>query len=174
MPRSAYSTAVCMIQCEYMATRAIQTIEWQAAEHHHVEKGNDWYWALGIIAAVCAILAVIFGNILFAIVIALAAVLMAVVSMREPAVIPFAITARGVRIDDRLYPYATLESFCIDEDAPHGPQLLLKSQAALRPLLVIPLPEEAVEEIDDILAERLPEEHMEESLAHRLLEFLGF
>ena len=151
-----------------------ETITWEAAEHHHVEKKGDWYWALGIIAVVGATIAIIFGNILFAIVIALGAVVMTIVSLREPAVIPFAITPRGMRIDDRLYPYATLESFCIDEDAPRGPQLLLKSRSMLQPLIIIPLPEEAVEEIDDMLAERLPEEHIEESLAHHLLEFLGF
>ncbi len=156
-----------------MATRT-ETISWEAAEHHHVEKGSDWYWALGIIAVVGATLAIIFGNVLFAVVILLAAVVMTIVSLREPSIIPFAITPRGMRIDDRLYPYATLHSFCIDEEAPRGPQLILKSSAALRPLIIIPLPEEAVEEIDDILAERLPEEHLEESLAHHLLEFLGF
>lgn len=156
-----------------MAGRA-ETISWEAAEHLHIEKRSDWYWALGIIAFVGATIAIIFGNILFAIVIVLGAVVMAVVSMREPAVIPFALTPRGMRVDDRLYPYATLESFCIDEESPYGPQLLLKSRGMLSPLVIIPLPDEAVEEIDDILAERLPEEHLEESLAHRLLEFLGF
>lgn len=157
-----------------MPEERAQTISWEAAEHHHVEKRSDWYWALGIIAFVGATVAVIFGNILFAIVIALGAVVMTIVSLREPAVIRFEITPRGMRIEDRLYPYATLESFAIDEEAPRGPQLLLKSSGLLRPLLIIPLPPEAVEEIDDMLAKRLPEEHLEESLAHRLLEFLGF
>lgn len=157
-----------------MATREIHTISWEAAEHHHIEKGSDWYWALGIIALVGAVIAIIFGNILFAIVIVLGAGVMAVVSLREPAVIPFAITPRGMRIDDRLHPYATLLSFCIDEESPRGPQLLLKSSGLLRPLIIIPLPLDAIEEIDDMLAERLPEEHLEESLAHHLLEFAGF
>ncbi len=157
-----------------MATRAIQTITWEAAEHHHKEKKSDWYWALGIITVVGATLAVIFGNILFAIVVALSGILMTITSLREPGVLSFGVTTRGVQVDHVLYPYATLESFCIDEHAPHGPQLILKSRKSLQPLIIIPLPEEAVEEIDDILAERLPEEHLEESLAHHLLELFGF
>lgn len=156
-----------------MATQT-PTITWEAFEHPHVEKKSDWYWALGIISFVGAAIAVVFDNILFAIVIVLSAVLMAVVSMRKPSIVPYAITPRGMRVDDELYPYATLESFCIDEEAPSGPQLILKSSGMLRPLMVIPLPPEAIEEVDTILAERLPEEHLEESLAHRLLEFLGF
>jgi hypothetical protein len=156
-----------------MATAA-PTISWEAFEHPHIEKKSDWYWALGIVALVGAGVSIFFGNILFALVIALSATLMGVVSSRQPSIVPYAITPRGMRIDDRLYPYATLASFCIDEESPAGPQLLLKSSGMLRPLLIIPLPEEAVEEIDTILAERLPEEHLEESLSHRLLEFLGF
>ncbi len=157
-----------------MATGITPIISWEAEEHAHREKNVDWYWALGIVAVVGAVISVIFGNVLFAIVIVLGAILMAIVSLREPSVIPFAITTRGVRVDDHLYPYSTLGSFCIDEDAQQGPQLLLKSRGTFRPLIIIPLPEEAIEEIDDILAERLPEEHLEESLAHHLLEFLGF
>lgn len=157
-----------------MAVNAVPTISWEASEHPHIEKKSDWYWALGIVAFVGAAIAVIFGNILFAIVIILGAILMAIVSVREPAIVPYSITARGMRVDDRLYPYATLESFCIDEESPAGPQLLLKSSGMLRPLMIIPLPPEAIEEVDMILAERLPEEHLEESLSHRLLEFLGF
>ncbi len=157
-----------------MAPQRVRTIEWEAPEHHHIEKSGDWYWALGIIAIVAAVIAVLLGNVLFAILILLASVLMAFVSMRGPAVIPFSISKRGVRVDDKLYPYPTLASFCIDEEDPRGPQLLIRAAGALVPLIIIPLPEEAVDEIDEILAERLPEEHLEESLAHRLLEFFGF
>lgn len=156
-----------------MATAA-PTISWEAFEHQHIEKTSDWYLALGIIAFVAAGVSVFFGNILFAIVIALGAAVMALVSMRQPSIILFAITPRGVRVDNRLHPYAALASFCIDEESPSGPQLILRSRGMLSPLLVIPLPSEAVEEIDDALAGRLPEEHLEESLSHRLLEFLGF
>jgi len=153
---------------------SVQPIEWEAPEHHHIEKGGDWYWALGIIATAVVFIAVLLGNILFAIVVALGAILMAIVSHRGAATIPYAITARGVRVDDELFTYANLRSFCIDEEDPRGPQLLLRSHGALRPLIVMPIPPEDVSRIDDILAERLPEEHLEESLAHRLLEFFGF
>lgn len=151
-----------------------ETISWEAPEHHHIEKGSDWYWALAIVALAIVIAAILLGNLLFAIVITLGALLVALVSLRGPATVSFAITPRGVRIDDELHPYASLASFCLDEEDPRGPQLLLRSKRALVPLLVLPIPEDAVEEIDDALAERLPEEHLEESLAQRLLEFLGF
>ena len=39
-------------------------IEWDAPEHHYVEKTADWYWAVGIITLTAAALAFIFGNII--------------------------------------------------------------------------------------------------------------
>jgi hypothetical protein len=150
------------------------TIEWEAPEHYHVEKGSDWYWALGILALAIAVTALLLGNILFAIVVLLGAFLMALVGLRGPRTITFAVTPRGVRIGDDVHPYTTLASFYIEEDDPRGPQLLLRSRRALVPLLVLPLPLEELEAVDNILAERLPEEELEESFAQRLLEFLGF
>ncbi len=157
-----------------MAPRSAPLLEWEAPEHHHIEKGSDWYWALGIIAAAGAGVSIVLGNILFAIVIALGATLMGVVSLRGPILTTYAITPRGIRVDDELYPFSTLASFCIDEDDPRGPQLLLRSAATFSPLVIMPIPDEHTEDIDAFLSERLPEEHLEESLAHRLLELVGF
>lgn len=156
-----------------MAAHA-EPIWWEAPEHRHIEKSGDWYWAFGILALVGIGLSIYFGNILFAIVLALGAVLMVFVSMREPDIITFGITPRGVRIGEQAYAYTHLESFCIDDTDPEDPQLLLRSKHVLRPILVVPIPVDAVDEIDQTLAQRLPEEHLEESIAHRLLEILGF
>ncbi|MFT5849759.1 MAG: hypothetical protein ACI9H6_000575 [Patiriisocius sp.] len=151
-----------------------RTISWEAYEHHHTEKGSDWYWVLGIITVAITITAILLGNMLFGILIFIAGLVTALHATRDPKVVPFAVTQRGLRIDDKLYPYSTLESFYIDEEDPIGPQLLCKSEKLFMPLLVLPLPEEYVEEIEDILASRLPEEYTEEPLAHKLLEFFGF
>ena len=151
-----------------------KSITWEAPEHHHIEKGSDWYWVLGILALAGTVTAVLFGNLLFAIVIVLGAMLMTLVSLRGPDILTYTISTRGVRVEDELYTYSNLSSFCINEEDVQGPQLLLRSKGAFQQLIVIPLPEEAVEHVDDMLAARLPEEHLEESLAHKLLEFFGF
>lgn len=152
----------------------VEPIWWEAPEHRHIEKSGDWYWAFGILALVGIGLAIYFGNILFAIVLALGAVLMVSVSLREPDIITFGITPRGIHAGEEAYAYTHLESFCIDETDPNDPQLLLRSKRPLRPIIVLPIPQDAIDDIDRVLAARLPEEHLEESIAHRLLEFLGF
>jgi hypothetical protein len=149
-------------------------VTWEAPEHHHVEKGNDWFWALGLLSIAGSSAAFIFGNVLFGIVILLGAITMVILAMQEPKVIPFAVLTRGIRVGNELYPYSTLESFTIDEDHRHGPQLLIKSKKLLMPLLIMPVPPEYVDDIDDLIGGRLPEEHLEEPVAHRILEFFGF
>lgn len=152
----------------------VNAVTWEAPEHHHVEKSSDWFWALGLIAIAGAVTAFVLGNVLFGVVILLGSITMVVFTLHEPRVMPFAVTTRGVRINNELYPYSTLESYYIDEDNPEGPQLLVKSERTFMPLLILPIPEEYVDDIEDLLAPRLPEEHLEEPFSHKLLEFFGF
>lgn len=129
---------------------------------------------LGIIAVAGSVASIILGNVLFGIVIILAAGVMMLYAHRGPRTLRFEIGPRGVRIENLLYPYSSLESFCLDEEHPYGPQLIVKPRKLFAQLLIMPIPEEYMEEIEHILAMRLPEEHMEEPFAHQLLEFFGF
>jgi hypothetical protein len=149
-------------------------IIWEAYEHHHLEKKSDWFWILGIITITSAVVSILLGNTLLGILILIAGALVAILASREPKIISYAVTQRGLRIDEKLFPYTTLEAFCIDEEGTFGPQLLVRSEKMFMPLLILPLPEDAMDDIEDIIAERLAEEHIEEPLAHKLLEFFGF
>ena len=44
-------------------------IEWNAPEHYYYKRSPDWYWSVGIIAVTGAVLACIFGNVIFGILI---------------------------------------------------------------------------------------------------------
>jgi hypothetical protein len=158
-----------------MATEeVVQSITWEAPEHQHIEKTVDWFWVVGLLTIAGAAASFIFGNILFGLVIIFGALAIVVHSLRDPRMIPFAITARGVRIDGDLYPYTSLSGYAIDEENRHGPQLLLKSRKLFTPLLILPIPEDYMDEIEDIISLRLPEEELEEPFSHQLLEFFGF
>ncbi len=172
-----------MLLCSYMDDEEeiffdeggrVREIRWEAPEHHHFEKSTDWYWALGIITIAGSVTMIIFGNALFGVGIFLAGTVTALVSSRPPRMVQYSVGLRGVRINERLHPYSTLERFFLDEDHPRNVQLLIESKDGLIPLMVIPVPDDIVEEIEYMLETRLPEEHLEEPLGHRLLEFLGF
>lgn len=155
-------------------SEVVKAITWDAPEHRQIENSSDWFWALGIIAFCGAVAAFFFGNFLFALVILLGAGVMALRAAKPPKMVPFMVGNRGVRAGEKLLPYSILDAYRVDEEDPFGPTLLLKAKSLHLPLIVIPLPEEYVDEIEDLLRERLPEEDLEEPLGHKLLEILGF
>lgn len=151
-----------------------QAVTWEALEHHHFEKGSDWYWVLWIIGICASVAAFFFGNFLLALLILIGAGSVTLVSARKPEIIPFSVSTRGIRVGDDLYPYTALESYYIDTEYELGPQLLVKSKRIYMPLLVIPIPEEYIDEIEDLLRDRLSEEELHEPLVHKIFEWLGF
>lgn len=151
-----------------------RSITWEAPAHQHFEKTGDWFWALGIVVLSAGIAAFFFGNFLLAILILVAGGIMALLANREPEMVAYAVTSRGLRVGDRLYPYSTLEAFYIDEDHEHGPQLFARSKKLFMHLITMPIPEENIEDIEDILETKLPEEEIEEPIATKILEIFGF
>lgn len=152
----------------------IRSVYWEAPEHHHIEKSSDWYWILGIISLSGAIASLIFNNILFSIVILLGAFTMILTVNRKPRILEYEVSVRGIRIRKDFHPYSSLDSFCLDENNIVGPQLIVKSKKLLMPLLILPVPEEYLHHIENIIAPRLREEHLEEPFSHHLLEYFGF
>lgn len=151
-----------------------RSVAWEAPEHYHIPKGGDWYFALAIITVALVVAVIFFDNLLFAILCGLGGGVLAIAASKPPRVITFAVTVRGIRVDDILYPYTTLRSWHIDEEHQMGPQLLIMSQKYFMPLIVLPIPEEYIDDIEDIVSERLKEEFIEETFFNKLMEFFGF
>lgn len=156
------------------AVGQLSSITWEAPEHNHVEKSGEWYAILIIISLAGSATAFAVGNLLFGILIILFAIVATMTSMTIPDIIPYSITQRGVRVNDRLYPFSELESYYIEEEDINGPQLLLKGQRFFSLLVVIPIPEEDIDDIEELIAARLPEEHLEEPFLVKVMEFFGF
>ncbi|MEY2665729.1 MAG: hypothetical protein RLZZ480_834 [Candidatus Parcubacteria bacterium] len=153
---------------------AVRAVSWEAPQHHHVEKGNDWFFALAIIVLAFIIVAVIMGNVMFAVVMGLAGGVLAMSAAKRPAIVPYSVSVRGIKVEDEFFPYTRLRSYHIDEEDHRGPQLLVRTERKSIPLLVLPLPINHVDDIDDILSERLPEEFIQEPLGFKILELFGF
>lgn len=150
-------------------------IEWTGHEYSHFEKGSDWYWALGLVAVAGAVTAIIFDDILFAILILIAGFVLAIFASRKPNEVTFALTQRGVRIDDTLYPYKTLKSFGIEELTPqHIPRLIFASKKIFALDIIIPLEHVDANEVHDFLMHFLEEDEHFEPLTHKVMEWLGF
>ena len=152
---------------------AARSVSWEAPEHTHGKKGGDWFLALGIITVAVVIAAILLDNFLFALLAALSGASMAVAVSQPPRIVAYEVNIRGIRIGDTVYPFANLRSYYLQEDDPRGPQLLVMAKKTLTPLLILPIPEEYMDEIEEIMAGRLPEEFLEEPLLHKILEIFG-
>jgi len=149
-------------------------IAWSAPEHHYVEKGTDWYWAVGIVAFTGAALAIMFGQVIFGILIVISAVTLVLHASVEPRVVDIAVTDRGIIVADKLYTFLNLESFWID---PHQypTRVLVKSQKTFMPFITLHIPEGVdPEAVRQVLLTYIAETEHEEPFTQKLMERLGF
>jgi hypothetical protein len=151
-----------------------RSVTWEAPESTHPDHGGDWYFALGIITLGVIVAAILLSNFLFALLAAISGASIAVAASQPPRILEFGVTIRGIKVANTLYPFASLRSYYINEDDPRGPQLLIMGTKVLMPMLVIPIPEEYIDEIEEILTGRIPEEFLEEPLLNRIIDLLGF
>jgi hypothetical protein len=150
------------------------TLEWQAPEHEHKERTADWFWVSGIIVAALALVSIIFGNIILAVLIVISAFSLALFINRPPENLDMALTEVGVRKEDVLYPFETLASFWIDTEHPHK-KIILRSKKQFMPLIIIPISDDvSVEELRAELIKHMPEEYHSLPFVEKLLEYLGF
>lgn len=150
-----------------------EPLSWVALEHEHVERHPDWFWFVGVLALGGAIIALLLGNVLFALFIVVCAITVSLYAIKHPQHIRYEIGEKGVLVDTKIYLYPTLESFCIHE---HGNsfRLLIKSQKVFMPYIFVPLDTTAPEDVRRAFAGKLPEVYVPESLTEKLLDVVGF
>ncbi len=148
--------------------------EWEGHEYAFEEKGADWYWALGIIATAAVIACILFNNFILALVVATGAVALALQAAKRPREHYFAITERGVIIDQTLYIYDDMLSFAVLEyaDETMPPSLSIKTRHLLAPHLVIPIVNHDPVQIYEIFLAQVPEGKHHESVFDHLIEML--
>lgn len=156
-----------------MPREAAPSLRWSAFEHEHIERGSDWFWALGVIAVSAALTSILFSNILFAVLILLAATTIGLIAQTPPHFHEFEISDKGIRITHTTYPYAVIVSFWVDEELDE-PLLLIDTTAFMAPNLVIPIGDVHPDDIREALRPHATEIPMKEPLAHKILEFFGF
>ncbi len=150
-----------------------EPLVWETYEYEHSEKTPDWFWAFGIVVVTGVIASYLLGNILFAVLIAIGGFTMALLASRHPDEWTCELSSRGLKINNTLYPFSTLESFWVEDDGVTG-KIILKSKKTIMPELIIPLEDLDPGYIREFLSTYLEEEEMHEPLSHIIMERLGF
>lgn len=150
-------------------------LSWSAYEHEHTERSGDWFLALSITTVSIAIIAILIGDLLFAILIVIAAFTIALLARTPPTLTQFSITDRGLHVGEQLHRYDELVSFWVEENHHSGrPLLLIDTTKFTAPNIIIPLESVEAEDVRTLLLEHIQETPMKEPLSHRIFEFLGF
>lgn len=152
----------------------LQVIEWQAPEYTFHPKNKNWYSGVLLVAVILSLLSLFTKNFLLVILIIVASFAVMMYGARQPDVVKFAVTHRGVRFHTQIFPYDYLKSFWILE-ANNQRKLILVSERLVLPHVVIPIAEQVnTESLRQYLLPFLPEVRTEESLADVLSDYFGF
>lgn len=149
------------------------SLEWKTYERIHRTHAPDWYWAVSIISLSIIITSIILDNVLFAVFIFVSTIVLFLRTLQKPHPEQYALTARGIKIGKEFTPYNALESFWIEEECV-VPKIIVKQNALIAPLIIIPLGNEDPELARSFLSEKLPEVEMREPLSKKIMEYLGF
>jgi hypothetical protein len=146
-----------------------ERIRWTGFEFEYREKTADWFWAVAIAMVSIAAISFIYDNPLFGII-------MLSNARKEPRLLDYELTDKGLIIGDTLYEHIQFKTFWVSQSKYAPPKLLLRTNKWTVPLLIIPIETDYIEadRVRDFLLDYIPEEKIDESLGVKFMEFLGF
>src|SRR3989338_3653150 len=115
-------------------------LQWSALEYEERDRGNDWFWALGIIIIAGSITSFIYGNIFFGILLIIGGILVVVFSIKKPDLVFYELNEDGLEIRTRLYLYGNIKAFWVQTE--ESPTLFVRSERVFAPILSIPIKNE--------------------------------
>jgi len=149
-------------------------VEWEADEYEEKERSADWFWALGVIAIFGVILSFIFGNLLLALIIAIAAFAIYLYENRPPQKMNVRLTPKGIQIGKDLYPYERASYFWVDEKRKGLPLLIISYRRAFFPHLHISIEDVEPTIIRLYLRKFIEETEHQKTFAEEISDLLGF
>jgi len=151
-------------------------LEWVSYSREPIERSEDWFWGLIILAFFAAIISLIFSNLLLAAIIGLGAFSL-YRHERWPAdtQILVKIDKRGVQLNNELFTYEKIRSFWIEERKENKPPtLILHYQRMFVPNIHIPIFGPSAEEVRQSLLKFGEEEKHQETFTEGIFETFGF
>lgn len=153
----------------------INTTTWSVPEYSHKERGNDWFWTIGVITLASFGVAIWLHNYVFAIFLLVSGGCLIMFTLRAPGDITYTIESKGLSMGKDLYEWNKIKSFNIKNNSadPYA-KLLIETSKYFLPIYTIPLPKEYVDEVKSTLSDIIPRSEIEESKSMIFMEKLGF
>ncbi len=146
--------------------------KWEALEYEEKERSTDWFWALGIIMLAGSIASIIYKNYFFAILILIGGGMFWYFALKKPEHVSYELGDKGFKIQHEFIGYEKMIAFHIKVDM--HPILLIKSKRFFSPITAIPVNEDDIEKIKEILlSKNIPDEEMEHHPYDKIIDTLG-
>jgi hypothetical protein len=144
---------------------------WQAPEFEAFEREKRWYLWVALILLIIIGYATYTNSPVMAITFILIGVVGYIYLNKEPRVLNFQITDKGISAGKDFYDFDSINSFWIFENSTPFDSLSLHTKNRLMSFIHIPCPEEASIKLRFLLREYIPEEKQELTLADSLEKF---
>jgi len=149
-------------------------LEWTALEYEEKERGNDWFWALGVIVVAGSIASFIYSNYFFGLLLIIGGILLGGFAIKKPDLVFYELNEKGLKIKNRLFPYENIKSFWVKKSEEKS-LLFIKSERLFMPIISMPIEQNLAEKIKDfMLSGNVFEEEMKEHPSEKIMDSLGF
>ena len=134
-------------------------VTWKFPEYEDITRGKGWYIIGSIVVALLMVWSYFDKNPLFALIVAVGAMMTIFLARKKPEIIDIFITDTGVIIGDTFLQYKDLKDFAIVYDPPEVKKLYIETRSTLRPRLSI-----ALEDINPLVVREVLLEYLDEDL----------
>lgn len=148
-----------------------EPVTWTAHEYLHQEKGAMWFILFTVIMLVLIGLSIWQQAWSFTALIVVIAIVVFVYLRRPPRELTYSLSEEGLMVDQKLYKYESFKSFGIIRDGEEFSVMLIPTQR-LQPGVTVYFPEEAGEDIVDVLGSVLPMKDLKLDMVDRLVRML--
>ncbi len=131
--------------------------QWKAPEFEVYEKSSRWYIIAGLFIVAMIAYALFTNGPIMAITFILIGIVGYIHLQKDPRVITFSITSKGVIADKEMYLYDNINSFWIFYDPNHTKTISLHTKASMLPFIHIPLADEDPVRLRELLMRNIPE-----------------
>lgn len=151
-------------------------LEWTSYSREPIERSEDWFWGLIILAFFAGIISLIFGNLLLAVIIGLGAFSLYHHEKQQGDItVQVKVDKRGIQLNNELFTYEKINYFWIDEEkADKSPTLIINYQRMFVPNIHVPIIGHSPEEVRETLLNFGEEEKHKQTFTEGIFETFGF
>lgn len=146
-------------------------VKWEVDEYPRYHRPMGWYVGAFVVGGALVLYALVTLNFLFALIIVIFGIILALSAARPPLRFGFSITEDGVEVGHRFIPWKEVERFWIIYEPPDVKNLYIDFVSPIRPRVSVPL-----EDTDPNVVRRALLTYVKEDLSKEdepLSDFLG-